>query len=304
MSFTAIVAAAVLSLAAPPEGPNPAQELRERIDGTMLAKAGRRVEVHRTQDLTVEHGGLRVPVRVYWPSAAEALPVAVMVHGGAFVAGSVETHDPMARALTAASGVVIVSVNYTVAPLARHPRQIEECEAVIAWLRERGKEELKVSTDRIGLVGDSAGGYFCAAVSLRARDRGQPVDFQALINPITDATSGLVPTERLKSFTKTCMTFYAAEGQPLTDSGLSPLAAASHKGLPPTLVIVSEKDGWGPEGVAFAEKLRAAGVRTNLYTLFGQGHLGPDGARATEETREGLEIAGAALGGALRASRP
>lgn len=277
-----------------------ATEIRRSIDAAIGDTPGHKAEVHSIRDLIVEHAGLKVPARLYRPTADATPPVALMIHGGAFVAGSIDSHDHMARALAAGSGVAILSVGYTLSPEGSIPKQVAECEAVLDWLRGPGAAQLNVLASRVAVVGDSAGATLSALLTLRVRDSQFPLVFQALINPVVDATSSLVTSPETKGFTAAIASLAVEPDQDAKSPENSPLFAKSHAGLPPALVLVSEQDGWAPEGLAYAEALRKAGVSVNVYTLFGVGHLGPDAARATDTAREGLAVAAAAIGAALR----
>jgi len=280
-----------------------ATEIRRSIDAAIGDTQGHKAEVHSTKVLIVEQASFKVPFRLYRPTADAKPPVALLIHDGAFLACSIDNYDHTARALAAGSGAAILSVGYTLSPDASITKQVAECEAVLDWLRGPGAAQLDIDAARTAVVGDSAGATLAALPTLRVRDRQLPLAFQALINPVVDATSSLVKSPQTKGFTAAIASLAVESGQDVGAPKNSPLFAKSHAGLPPALVIVSEQDAWAPKGLVYAETLRHAGVPVNTYPLFGLDHLGPDGARATDTARGGLAVAAAAIGAALRAPK-
>lgn len=110
-----------------------------------------------------------VTVRRYHPVTSDApQPVIVYFHGGGFTMGSADTHDRITRELAHRSGAPVVSVNYTLAPEARHPQQVEECVAVVEHLLEHGADWGLDGTD-LTLAGDSAGAFLSLASFLHLR---------------------------------------------------------------------------------------------------------------------------------------
>src|SRR5690242_899092 len=107
----------------PPLDELPPAEARQAYDG-LAALAGEPVAVARTLDLDADG----VPVRLYWPAGAgeEPLPVVLWNHGGGFVMGSLDGYDPVVRALCAATGCLVVSVDYRLAPEHPFPAQVDD----------------------------------------------------------------------------------------------------------------------------------------------------------------------------------
>ncbi|MEW5817872.1 MAG: alpha/beta hydrolase fold domain-containing protein [Spirochaetota bacterium] len=98
-----------------------------------------------------------VSVRLYDPGGTNAtLPLLVFFHGGGWVAGSVDTHDYLSRFLAEKSGVVVISVEYGLAPERRFPDTVKECVDAVTWLSQNGKQ-WGLDTARIAIGGDSAG---------------------------------------------------------------------------------------------------------------------------------------------------
>src|SRR5262249_36596677 len=155
--------------------------------GALAAAAGAPEEVAHVEDRTVPGPAGEIPVRVYRPQGARPLPVLVYFHGGGWVIGSLETHDPLCRHLANAIGSVVVSVDYRLAPEHPYPAAVEDAYAATAWIAQNAAL-FDGDRRRIAVGGDSAGGNLAAAVSLMARDKGRPhLVFQLLVYPVTDA---------------------------------------------------------------------------------------------------------------------
>jgi acetyl esterase len=184
------------------------------------------------------------------------------------VIGDLDTHDSACRALANRAGCLVLAVDYRCAPENRHPAALDDCWAAVEWLAESGRE-IGADPDRIAVAGDSAGGNLAAAVALRARERGGPnLRAQLLIYPVLDfdlETSSYLANGSGYGLTRDSMRWYweqylGKDGDGFAPSA-SPLRASDLAGLPPALVITCEYDPLLDEGVAYAGKLAAAGVR-------------------------------------------
>jgi acetyl esterase len=226
-------------------------------------------------------GALRV--RAYTPLGAhigERLPGMLFFHGGGLVAGTLDTHDPICRALGNSSGCRVLSVDYRLAPEHRFPAAIADGCAAVEWIAAHA-EELYLDGARLGVSGDSAGATLAAVVchTVTAADQ-VPLAFQFLLCPIMDmaaetdsrrdlAEGYLVDRDTLEHDLK----HYLAPGADPADPRVSPLRAAEVSHLPPTAVHTAEFDPLRDEGQAYAERLRQAGVRTLYRCHPGMIHL-------------------------------
>lgn len=224
---------------------------------------------HRDVTVTTRDGH-PMRVRVYEPAGATA-PV-LYAHGGGFSFGGIDACDHICRRLADESGFVVVSVEYRLAPEHRFPTPLDDCEDAVDWLLAQSWD-----TNRLVVAGDSAGGNLAAALSLRLRSRGVPTAGQLLIYPALDMTvSGAGAADYRGVGLSTadlhlCAATYLGTGDP-TDPLASPLLADDVTGLAPALVVVAEHDPLRDEGVAFAERLSAAGVPARLIELDGHVH--------------------------------
>lgn len=209
------------------------------------------------------------PIRcqTYRPKAAAAgLPVLVYCHGGGFMVGCSEDTDYMTRRICAAAGVVVLSVNYRLAPEWPFPAGLDDCLQVYRWARNHAGE---VGGDprRVGVAGDSSGANFAAALPLRARDLGLPLpDISIQFAPVLDmrfeeyasfeklAVTGVVFDAAFLGFARGAYCRYAEWSHP----HVSPLRG-NLRGYPPALVVIGTRDPLIDSCRAFADALRAAG---------------------------------------------
>ena len=272
-----------------------------------MAAFGKAEEVARIDDRLVPGPAGEIPVRVYTPAAAVgcAVPLLVWLHGGGWVIGDLDTADATARSLANRSGVVVVSVDYRLAPEHRAPAALDDSMAVLTWAVENA-ELLGVDASRVGVGGDSAGGNLAAALCLRVRDQlGPGIDFQLLVYPVVDCTLDHPSMEENAEgyfLTKDAMVWfvdhYLGDADP-TDPSVSPLLAPSLADLPPALVITAEFDPLRDEGEAYAARLREAGVEVEAIRYDGQVHGFVGMAAMLDDGRHALDRAGAALRAAL-----
>jgi acetyl esterase len=131
---------------------------------------GPAVPVAAVADRVVPGPAGDLPVRVYTPAGEGPFPIVVFFHGGGWVVGTIDTYDPLCRALAAAVPAVVVSVGYRLAPEHRWPAAAEDAYAATLWA-SRHAAELGGAQHRLAVAGDSAGGNLAAVVALAARDR-------------------------------------------------------------------------------------------------------------------------------------
>jgi len=230
--------------------------------------------------------GNEVPVRVYSPPRPSgdgaAVPSVLYLHGGGFMVGDLETEHAGAAAIAGELGVVVVSVDYRLAPEHPFPAPLEDCYSALCWLAGEA-EALGVDPERIAVSGQSAGGGLAAGLALLARDRGGPaLCFQLLGIPELDDR---LATPSMVAFTDTPLwnrpaaerswAFYlgdAAGGD--TSPYAAPARAADQDlvGLPPAYVSTGEYDPLRDEGITYALRLLQAGVSVELHQYAGTFH--------------------------------
>ncbi len=223
--------------------------------------------VARVLDLSAPGAAGDIPIRAYLPEGGLPLPVVVFFHGGGWVIGSIESHDATCRSLANASGCMILSVEYRLAPEDKFPAAADDAYAAAKWAAEHAAE-FGGDSARLAVAGDSAGGNLAAVVALMAKERGGPsLSFQLLIYPVTDFkldTPSYVENAEGYFLTRDSMHWFWKHYLQSDDDGAhpfaSPLRAGDLSGLPPALVMTAEFDPLRDEGEAYAERMRQAGV--------------------------------------------
>jgi acetyl esterase len=223
--------------------------------------------VHDVADRTIVGPEGEIPVRVYTPTDASALPLVVLFHGGGWVTGNLDTHDQMCRLLCDDVGAIVMSVDYRLAPEAKFPSALDDCIAAYEWALAHATE-LGADGRRVAIAGDSAGGNLAAVVALLARERGLPQPaLQLLIYPVTDyelesasmienATGYFLELESMRWF----YNHYARTDDDFADWRFSPMRAETLTGLAPAVLITAEFDPLRDQGEAYGTRLRDAGV--------------------------------------------
>lgn len=244
-----------------------AEQRRMKLEHLTLIMSPRNAPSLAVRDWFIAAEGREIPLRIYSPPSAEPTPLILFMHGGGWVAGSLETHDFLAARLAEGTGSMVVSVHYRRAPENRHPAQLDDCYTALCWaVRQAGF--LSVDPERIALVGDSAGGHLATSCAIRARDRGGPaVRFQLLIYPMIEPAfdrASYFAFSDVPGLTRDdCIFFWKSF---LGGDSLSPVAheavpmTARLEGLPPTAIITAEFDPLRDEGEAYASCLESEGV--------------------------------------------
>jgi len=211
--------------------------------------------------------GDKILLRIYRPDEASALPVILYFHGGGFVQGDIDTHDNLCRRLAKQNHCVVVSVDYRLAPEYPYPIPGEDCYAAMLWTVAHVKT-FGGDTDKLVVMGDSAGGNLATVVCMMARDRNGPsIIGQLLIYPALDATlcmPSITANGEGYFLTKELIAWYVNHYCGKTDDKrqayLSPLFAEDLTNLPPFLLITADYDPLKDEGELYARRLRDAGI--------------------------------------------
>ncbi|MEN2395332.1 alpha/beta hydrolase [Pseudomonas halotolerans] len=219
-----------------------------------------------------------VAVRAYCPRSAppsEGWPCILYLHGGGWVVGDLDSHDFICMELAATLGVLVLAVDYRLAPEHPFPAGFQDCIAV--W-RHLAVAPFVIDPRRRMVVGDSAGGNLAAAVCLALRDAGQALPrAQVLIYPALGgcahlpsrhecADAPLLSSRDLDEY----RALYLGGVQPSCYA--MPLLADDLGGLPPALVVVAQWDPLRDDGVLYSERLNIAGVSSSLYVGEGLVH--------------------------------
>jgi acetyl esterase len=227
------------------------------------------------------HGS--IPARVYTPKTLRQsgglAPVLVFFHGGGWVIGDLDSHDVVCRKLADEGELIVISVDYRLAPEHKFPAAVDDAIAATKWIAENAKQ-LGVDAARLMVGGDSAGGNLAAVVAIAARDGNVPaIAGQVLIYPATDFTmahpSHREPETSLlltHSVIKWFRDHYLNGAADVGDWRASPARAKTLIGLPPAYVLTAGADPLRDEGDEYAARLREAGVPVTYRHFAGQFH--------------------------------
>jgi acetyl esterase len=272
----------------------------ERRSGlSALMNLGRmNIAVARVFDRVLPGPAGSVPVRIYSPvDSTDPLPGLVYFHGGGLVAGSIETHDAIARALANSSGCRLLSIAYRLAPEHPFPAALQDALAAIQYIAANAAE-FQLDAARLGIVGDSAGATLAAATcQSAARSGGPALALQLLICPILDysratpsrlelASGYLVDQATLDHD----LMHYLPPGADPSDPRVSPLLGSHIEGLPKTMIHTAEFDPLRDEGRNYFDRLRREGIEVSytchpgmIHLFYGLGAVIPYARKAFEQ---------------------
>jgi acetyl esterase len=220
--------------------------------------------VAHVEDRTVPTAGGEVPIRIYRPDGTD-LPVIVFFHGGVFVLGDLDMHDPVLRRLANTVPAVIVSVDYRLAPAHPFPAAVDDAFAVLSWAANEAGS-LGADARRVVVMGDSAGGALAGVTAIRAREEGGPhLALQVLVYPMIDPRLATASAREFADGYLTTTAFLQLGWHVYLDGHTdepytSPSASADLRGLPPAIVVTAGYDPLRDEGLDYIERLRDAGV--------------------------------------------
>ncbi len=288
---------------------NPAFHTLTPDEARRLAAArpqpGQAEPVAKVEDRKIPSSSGDIPIRIYTPAGVPPFGVLVYFHGGGWVIGDIAMTDQPCRLLANASGCMVISVEYRLAPEHKFPAAPEDCYTATKWVFDNAMR-LNVDPMRIAVGGTSAGATLAAAVALMARDRREPhIAYQLLIYPattteLTTASHSQFAKDNYYILSRADMEWfwghYLAHDEDRSNPYACPAHAKSLTRLPPAFVITAEYDPLRDEGEAYAVRLSQEGVSTILKRYDGvtHGFFGMPGL---------LERAKVAIGDAAQALR-
>ncbi|HVK81527.1 MAG TPA: alpha/beta hydrolase, partial [Verrucomicrobiae bacterium] len=241
------------------------------------AETDRRWRIHtlitqdmaRTEDLRIpSRDGGEIPARLYVPQTTSntPLPVLVYYHGGGFIFASVDAVDRLVRLIANEAQVIVVSVDYRLAPEHPYPAAHNDAEDAFLWVRANASQ-LGGDSARVGAGGDSAGGHLASVTALRQVAASRPTPTQLLL--YYPAVTMARDDRSYELFgngygldlpfieTVTNMTFPDVAMRATAE--VSPLNAPSVAGMPPAIVVTAGFDPLRNQGRRFAERLQTEG---------------------------------------------
>lgn len=275
------------------------EEARRRYEADLVA-LGPGEAVAEVRDHRVPVDGGEIAVREFRPSP-QPLPGVVYFHGGGWLLGSIASHQAVCRRLANLSGAAVFSVDYRRGPESRFPTAVEDCYAVTAWVAQRAKE-LSLSTPKLAVAGDSAGGNLATVVAMLARDRGRPqLALQVLAYPVTTTDLSIGFDDDYERFflwrdeLQWHQDNYLPDPAQRTDPLVSPLDRGDLHGLPDALILTAQCDPLHAQGELYAEALERAGVPVAqrqwpgvVHGFFQLPTIFPEGAEAVQMAADAL----------------
>lgn len=261
----------------PPPHLMPVSHIRQ-IARTMMTAGALPLPVGQVEDRQLPSPVGPLAVRLYWPDVPAPHRIVIYAHGGGFVRGDLDTHDPLCRELCATAQCLVLAVDYRLAPEHPFPAAIEDCLFAARWAYANAAT-LGGDSRTLLMAGDSAGANLVAMVCLHAREtRDPPIQGQLLLYPVTAHYDP--PTPSYLEFadghflTRDTMRWFIDLylGTTKSPSDAFPLAAADLRKLPRALVMTAECDPLRDEGQAYSERLRAAGVACEYRCIDGMLH--------------------------------
>jgi len=222
-------------------------------------------------DKIIKNDDTEIPIRIYSPNGNGPFPLLVYYHGGGFTFGNLELSDNVCRSISQKGSIIVLSVDYRLAPEYPFPSCLTDAYAAFNWAAKNTKA-INVIPGRIAVAGDSSGGNIAAAVSLMSKDKSPGlIDLQILIYPILNLAH--LETDSYNNFatgyglTKQQMSHiikaYVKNSSDLTNQLASPIYSKDLSNLPPTLIISAKFDILRDEGETYAKKLKESGISVN-----------------------------------------
>lgn len=258
-------------------GPEPVtmarrREIAERVRAPWAAGGPQMAE---TLHLTV--GPRNVRMRIYIPESGAGQGTLLYLHGGGWMIFSIDTHDRLMREYASRAGCAVIALDYSLSPEHRFPTALDDIDACLDWLIEEGLVH-GLSTGRIAMGGDSAGGNLSLCTALRRRDTGARQPDALILNyaaldyehrPSWDRYDGepyMLGTGEMRDF------WAGYLGALSTTNPYARPLLADLSGLPPTHLCIAECDILRDENLELRDRLRAAGNPVSAIVYPGATH--------------------------------
>lgn len=283
--------------------------LRDAVDVNWVKLAHDIGPMAEVRDLTIPGPNGDIPIRVYWPGNPDAVrPGLLYFHGGGFLFASIEAVEPQAKILAEKGDLVVVSVDYSLAPEHPFPAAQEDALAAWDWVRAHAAE-LGIDAARIGVAGDSAGGNLSAVISSETARRGEPSPkAQLLYYPFLDIRFADYPSYEIfasgygldQDFIRIATDAFLTAEEDKQHRWLNLPDTVNLEALPPTIVATSGFDPIRDQGVFFARQLEDAGAHVihRHYESLNHGFL--EASETIDDARQACFETARLIGSLLR----
>ena len=293
-----------LSAAEARRQPGPADAVKK-----ILVDKNKRTQepVEKVEDKTITTATGDLKTRVYTPKGSGPFPVLVYFHGGGWVIADIDTYDASCRAIANLAQCVVVSVDYRKAPENIFPAAADDAFAATQWVMQHATD-LNGNPAKVAVGGESVGGNLAAVVCLMCRDRKAPAPVhQLLVYPVVDNDmnrTSYIENAEARPLNRAMMPWFVKQYLP-NDADMNnpyafPLKAQSLSGLPSATIIAAEIDPLRSEGLAYADKLKAAGVAVKYELYKGATHEFFGMGAVFDRARDAEEAAATELKAAFR----
>jgi acetyl esterase len=222
--------------------------------------------------------GATIPIRIYIPLGQGPFPIIIYYHGGGWVLNDLDTCHESCAHLSNKSQHIIVSIGYRLAPEYKFPIPVNDAFDSLLWAIENANE-LNGNAKQISLAGDSAGGNLAIAVCQLAKKEEISIISQILLYPVTDLsydTASYLLFEKGFGLDRDVMKwfgdYYINDEQDAFNPLVAPLKMQDFSSLPPACIFVAENDVLRDEALQYAERLKAAEVKTEVTLMEGIVH--------------------------------
>ncbi|HEY4147749.1 MAG TPA: alpha/beta hydrolase [Chitinophagaceae bacterium] len=261
----------------PPAG-NQLQTMRN-FYRSMRVMSGEPTSLYKIEDRSINTADGEIAIRIYRPSAEPGLPVTLYFHGGWFFMGDLESHDILLRDLAVKAASVVIAVDYRLAPEHPFPAAIHDSNVALQWVAENAVE-LGLDASRMAVAGDSAGGALATTVARNAaHNKGPKLLLQALIYPVTDSSLATASWEEFangpvieKNNAAQAWAMYVPNPDDRKNPDAAPFYADNFTGMAPALILAAECDPLRDEVIAYAQKLKHAGIQVKDSLYIGMPH--------------------------------
>lgn len=235
----------------------------------------KKICVTSVRDVRIPARNYQIPLRIYSPADSgstgeKRLPILIYVHGGGWTLGSIGTYDSLARGLANKIPAIVVSVDYRLAPEHPYPAGLDDVHLAVVWTAHN-TNQIGGDRERIAIAGDSGGATLATIVAMKMCKQKLRIAFQALFYPSTNISSTDTQSYReygdgyslTKKAVKAFRSFYLPNRDDWDSPEASPLLASSDdlKLMPPALIVTAGCDPLREEGKAYADRLKACGVK-------------------------------------------
>jgi acetyl esterase len=226
--------------------------------------------MHSFIDIVAPADAGNISIRIYRPGASSGLPVALYLHGGGWVMGSIESYDDLCRRIANQAKCLLVSVDYGLSPEHKFPHALNETYALIGWLAHNAAQ-FGGDGSLMAVCGDSAGGNLATCLAIMARDRGVPaIRHQLLIYPMIDPSceyGSVSDYAEGYGLNRSTIRWFWQEYLRNPSDAVDPYAFPLHAdltGMPATTIVTAGFDPLRDEGEAYASALSAAGTQVSI----------------------------------------